>query len=55
MSAYLERTRRMPNVPLTYICVCERMGAYEHTLSYADVIRCSVTALLIKCMSVSVT
>jgi len=31
----------MPNVPLTYSCVCERMGAYEHTLytlmSYAVV------------------
>jgi len=45
ISAYLERTRRMPNVPLTYICVFERMGAYEHTLAYVDVIRCSVTAL----------
>jgi len=31
MSAYLERTRRMHNIPLTYICVCVRIGAYEHT------------------------
>ena len=36
LSAYLERTRRMPNVPLTYISVCERMSIYSHTLlSYA--------------------
>ena len=25
MLAYEERTRRMPSVPLTYICECERM------------------------------
>jgi len=35
MSAYSERTRSMPNVPLTYLSVCEH-----------DDIRCSVTALL---------
>jgi len=45
MAAYTERTRRMPNVSQTYISVCERMRAYEHTLAYADAIRCSVTAL----------
>jgi len=33
---YVERT---PNVYL-------RIPAYDHTLAYADVIRCSVTALL---------
>ena len=40
MSAYLERTRRMPNVPLTYI------SAYEnnYTFTYVDAIRRSVTA-----------
>ena len=32
MSAYLERTRRMSSVPLTYICVCERMIIRWHTL-----------------------
>jgi len=32
----------MPNVLLTYISVCERMQAYEHTLANADAIRCSV-------------
>jgi len=41
MSAYEERTRRMPSVPLTFICVYER----EYTLTYADAIRCSMTAL----------
>jgi len=46
MSAFWERTQRMPNVPLTYISVCERMRTYEHTLAYADAIRCSVTALV---------
>jgi len=47
MSAYSETARLMPNVPLTYISVCERMQAYEHIpLAYADAIRCSVTALL---------
>ena len=46
MSAYSERMRRMPNVPLTHMSVFERMRAYEHTLAYADAIRCSVTALL---------
>jgi len=34
---YVERT---PNVYL-------RIPAYDHTLAYADVIRCSVTALLV--------
>ena len=48
MSAYSERTRRMPNVPITYISVCERMRIHEHTLAYADVIRCSVTVLYTK-------
>ena len=42
-----QRTRRMPNIPVTYISVCERLRAYEHTIAYADAIRCSVTALLI--------
>jgi len=46
MSAYLERTRRLPNVPLI-ISVCERMRVYEHTLAYADVIRCNVTELCV--------
>ena len=39
MPAYEERTRRMPSVYL-------RIRAYDHTLAYADGIRCSVTALL---------
>ena len=43
MSSYSERIRGMPNVPLTYISVCERVRAYEHTLENADAIRCSVT------------
>jgi len=30
--AYEERTRRMPSVPLTYICVYERMIIRWHTL-----------------------
>jgi len=51
MSAYSERTRRMPNVPLTYISVCKRMRAYAHTLAYADAIRCSVTAHLQQIMT----
>jgi len=38
MSAYLERTRRISNVYL-------HMRAYDHTLVYANAIRCSVTAL----------
>jgi len=46
MAAYSKRTRHMPNVPLAYISVCQRMRAYEHTLAYADTIRYSVTALL---------
>jgi len=32
MSSYKERTWRMPSVPLTYICVCERMIMRWHTL-----------------------
>ena len=32
MSAYSERTRRMPNINLPYICVCERRRVYERTL-----------------------
>jgi len=32
MPAYEERTRRMPIVPLTYICVYERMIIRWHTL-----------------------
>ena len=45
MPACEERTRRMPSIPLTYICVYLRIRAYNHTLAYTDVIRCSVTAL----------
>ena len=38
MPAYKERTRRMPSVPLTYICVYECMIIRWHTLmSYAVV------------------
>ena len=38
MPAYEERTRRMPSVPLTYVCVYERMIIRWHTLmSYAAV------------------
>jgi len=38
MPAYEERTRRMPGVPLTYVCVYERMIIRWHTLmSYAVV------------------
>ena len=37
-------THALHTVPLMYSCICERMGAYEHTLTSA-VIRCSVTAL----------
>jgi len=38
MPAYEERTRRMPSVPLTYICVYKRMLIRWHTLmSYAVV------------------
>ena len=38
MPAYEERTRRMPSVPITYICVYERMVIRWHTLiSYAVV------------------
>jgi len=38
MPAYKERTRRMPSVPLTYICVYERVIIRWHTLmSYAVV------------------
>jgi len=38
ITAYEERTRRMPSVPLTYICVNERMLIRWHTLmSYAVV------------------
>jgi len=38
MPAYEKRTRRMPSVPLTYICVCQRMILRWHTLmSYAVV------------------
>jgi len=36
LPAYLERTRRMPNVPLTYSCVCERIGAYICSLPFKD-------------------
>jgi len=32
MSAYEERTRLMPSVFITYICVCERMIIRWHTL-----------------------
>ena len=32
MLAYSERTRRVPNVPLTYISVFERMSIRSHTL-----------------------
>jgi len=32
MPAYEERTRRMPSVPLTYICVYKRMLIRWHTL-----------------------
>ena len=45
MPAYEERTRRMPSVPLTYVCVCERMIIRWH--AYAASIRCSMTALLL--------
>jgi len=31
MPAHLERTRRIPNVPLTYIRVCERFIYVMHT------------------------
>ena len=38
MPAYEERTQRMPSVPLTYICLYERMIIRWHTLmSYAVV------------------
>ena len=38
LPAYEERTRRMPSVPLTYICVYERMIIRWYTLmSYAVV------------------
>jgi len=38
MPAYEERTRRMPSVPLTYVCVYERTIIRWHTLmSYAVV------------------
>ena len=38
MSAYLERTRRMPNAPLTYISVSDRMSIRSYTLkAYAVV------------------
>jgi len=43
MSAYEERARLLPSVPLTNICVCERMIIRWHTLINA--ICCSVTAL----------
>jgi len=37
-SAYVERTQRMPNVPLTYISVCKRMRTLLQTfMSYAVV------------------
>ena len=32
LTAYEERTRSMPSVPLTYICVYERMIIRWHTL-----------------------
>jgi len=30
MAVYSERTRRVPNVPLTYNSVCERIQEHEH-------------------------
>jgi len=44
MAAYLERTQRMPSVPLTYICVCKRRIIRWHTLMpYAVVWVCDCT------------
>ena len=45
--AYIERTRRMSNVPLTYISVFERMCLRPHTWCYK--LQCYCTLKLFKC------
>ena len=42
----IQNIHHMPNVPLPYISVSERMPAYEDMLAYADGKGCSVNAFL---------
>jgi len=57
MSAYLERIRRMLNVPVTYISVCERISIRSHTLIPYAIVRLhfniTKSAHLLKLLSVS--
>ena len=44
MQPCLKRIKPMPNVPLAYVSVYQRMRAIFHTLTYASTIHNSVTA-----------
>jgi len=44
MTAYLERTRRMPDLLLTYSAQRMRAYMYVHTFTYVNAIRCIATA-----------
>jgi hypothetical protein len=46
MPAFLKRIQPMPNVPLAYISVYQRMSDNFHTLEYASTIHNSVTGPL---------
>ena len=43
MPPCLKRIQPMPNVPLAYVSVYQRMSDIFHTLAYASTIRYSVT------------
>ena len=46
MPPCLKRIQPMPNVPLAYVSVYQRMSDIFHTLAYASTIRYSVTGPL---------